>query len=127
MRNCYVNEASRVLWLKMRPDTPQLYEFISVENIKGQAKSMIYVKPWTQFFDLQGRKDAPVSYCDHINLKNIDLKCDIFFDVAISKQSVLSNFNFDNLNIETKDGKIDKSVVNGFSLKKVNINKALVE
>lgn len=127
MRNCYVNEASRVLWLKMRPDTPQLYEFISVENIKGQAKSMIYVKPWTQFFDLQGRKDAPVSYCDHINLKNIDLKCDVFFDVAISKQSVLSNFNFDNLNIETKNGKIDKSVVNGFVLKKVKINKALVE
>jgi hypothetical protein len=60
-------------------------------------------------------------------LKNIELKCDVFFDVAISKQSVLSNFDFDNLNIETKDGKIDKSIVNGFNLKKVKINKALVE
>ncbi len=28
MRNCHVSEASRVLWLKMRPDTPQLYEYI---------------------------------------------------------------------------------------------------
>jgi polygalacturonase len=51
MRNCYVNEAMRLLWLKMRPDTPQRYEYITVENIKGQAHSMIFVKPWRQFFD----------------------------------------------------------------------------
>ena len=37
MRNCYVNEATRLLWLKMRGDTPQKYEFITVENITGQA------------------------------------------------------------------------------------------
>lgn len=60
MRNCRVQEASRLLWLKMRPDTPQLYEYILVENIKGQAHSFIYVKPWTQFFDLKGRSEVPL-------------------------------------------------------------------
>lgn len=88
MRNCYVNEATRVLWLKMRPDTPQLYEYITVENIKGQANSLIYVKPWTQFFDLQGRKDIPLSYSDNITLKNIDLKCNVFYDVAITEKNL---------------------------------------
>ena len=127
MRNCYVNEATRVLWLKMRPDTPQLYEYITVENIKGQANSLIYVKPWTQFFDLQGRKDIPLSYSDNITLKNIDLKCNVFYDVAITENDRLSNFKFENLTIEAKKPAIDKSIVKGFTLKNVKVNNVVVE
>lgn len=41
----------------MRPDTPQHYEYILVENIKGNANRMLNVSPWTQFFDLKGEKD----------------------------------------------------------------------
>ena len=122
MRNCTVNEAMRVLWLKMRPDTPQMYEYISVENVRGKAHSLIYVKPWTQFFDLKGRKDVPLSYSDHISLKNIDMDCNIMFDVAISEYDKLSNFAFKNLIIITKNAKIDKSIVKGFSLKNVLVN-----
>ncbi len=127
MRNCYVNEASRVLWLKMRPDTPQLYEYITVENMKGQATSLLFVKPWKQFFDLQGRKDVPLSYSDHITLKNIELKCEIFYDVAISEYDRLSNFKFENLAIEATNGAIDKSIVKGFMMKNVKVNKVGVE
>jgi polygalacturonase len=122
MRNCIVNEAMRVLWLKMRPDTPQMYEYISVENVRGKAHSLIYVKPWTQFFDLKGRKDVPLSYSDHISLKNIDMDCNIFFDVAITEYDKLSNFAFKNLIIKTKNAKMDKSIVKGFSLKNVLVN-----
>lgn len=122
MRNCTVNEAMRVLWLKMRPDTPQMYEYISVENVRGKAHSLIYVKPWTQFFDLKGRKDVPLSYSDHISLKNIDMDCNIFFDVAITVYDKLSNFAFKNLIINTQNAKIDKTIVKGFSLKKVLVN-----
>jgi polygalacturonase len=127
MRNCHVNEATRLLWLKMRPDTPQKYEYITLENIKGQAHSLIYVKPWTQFFDMKDRKDTPVSYSENITLKNIDLKCDVFFDIAINQYVKLKNFTFENLNIETKNAAIDKSIVNGFTLKNVKVNNALVE
>ncbi|MFN8354066.1 MAG: glycosyl hydrolase family 28 protein [Spirosomataceae bacterium] len=127
MRHCHVNEASRVLWLKMRPDTPQLYEYISVENITGQARSLLYVKPWTQFFDLQGRKDVPLSYSDHISLKNIELRCDIFYDVAISEYDKLSNFYFENFNITSKNPAIDKAVVKNFTLNHVKVNGKVVE
>lgn len=122
LRNIKVNDAQRVLWLKMRPDTPQKYEYISVENITGKARSLIYVKPWTQFFDLKGRKDVPLSYSEHITLKNIQLDCEIFFDVAITQYDVLSNFNFENLTVKAKNADINKAIVNGFSLKKVNVN-----
>jgi hypothetical protein len=44
----------------MRPDTPQQYEYILVEDITGDADHFLYIKPWTQFFDLKDRKDIPV-------------------------------------------------------------------
>jgi polygalacturonase len=127
MRNCTVNDTKRLLWLKMRPDTPQKYEYITVENIKGYAYSLIYVKPWTQFFDLKGRKEVPLSYCDNITLRNIDLKCDVFYDMAITKYDKLSNFTFENLNVETKNGKIDKSIIKGLILKNVKVNNKLIK
>jgi hypothetical protein len=127
MRNCHINEAMRVLWLKMRPDTPQKYEYITVENITGQAYSLIYIKPWMQFFDLKGRKDVPLSYSENIVLRNIGLKCEIFFDVAISEYDRLSNFTFENLTIDAKNSLFNKSMVQGVTLKNVKVNNHLIE
>jgi polygalacturonase len=126
MRNCIVRDAKRVLWLKMRPDTPQEYEFIRVENITGDAYSLIFVKPWKQFFDLKGRKDVPVSYSHHITLKNIKLSCDIFFDVDPGEHDKLSNFNFQDLDITTKKPAINKSLITEFRLKNVRVNGKMV-
>ncbi|RVT71739.1 exopolygalacturonase [Flavobacterium sufflavum] len=127
VRNCTVNNAVRLLWLKMRPDTPQKYEYITVENITGYAKSMIYVKPWTQFFDLKGRKDAPVSYCDNITMRNIDIKCDVFYDMKVTDRDKLTNFTFENLKIEAKNDAIDKSIIKGLKLKNVVVNNKVIK
>lgn len=127
MHNCHVSEASRVLWLKMRPDTPQLYEYITVENIKGQAHSLLYAKPWTQFYDLQGRKDQPLSFANHVTLKNIELVCDTFFDVAVSERDKLTHFTFENFRVESKNAAIDKTVVEGLVLNNVRVNSKLIQ
>ena len=55
LRRIKVDEANNLLWLKMRPDTPQQYEYVTVEDIEGNAKNFILVAPWTQFYDLKGR------------------------------------------------------------------------
>ena len=123
MRNCHIKDAMRVLWLKMRPDTPQKYEFVSVENITGQAFSLLYVKPWTQFFDLQGRKDVPLSFCENISMKHIDLKCEVFFDVAIGESNRLKDFTFEDLSIVAKNGTFDYSMIQGIQIKNVFVNK----
>ncbi len=123
MRNCHINDAMRVLWLKMRPDTPQKYEFVSVENITGQAFSLLYVKPWTQFFDLQGRKDVPLSFCENISMKHIDLKCEVFFDVAIGESNRLKDFTCEDLSIVAKNGSFDHSMIQGIQIKNVFVNK----
>jgi polygalacturonase len=127
LRNCHVNDAKRLLWLKMRPDTPQKYEYIAVEDIIGQAYSLIYVKPWTQFYDLKGRKDQPLSYCDNITLKNIKLNCDIFFDIAIGETNRLSNFTFDHLKITAKNSAYDKAIIKGLTFSKVKVNNKWVK
>lgn len=126
MRNCHIENAMRVLWLKMRPDTPQKYEFVSVENVDGYAYSLIYVKPWKQFFDLKGRTDVPLSYSDHISLKNIKLKCEVFFDVSPGDYDKLSRFHFENLDITAKNAAYDKSVVRDFTLTNVKVNDKLI-
>jgi len=126
-RNSKIEGASRLLWLKMRPDTPQRYEYILVENIKGQAETGLAIFAWRQFYDLKDRQDIPLSYGDHITLKNMDLKCTNFYGVEKDPNVRLSNFRFENLNIESSKTKIDKSIINGIIFKNVYLNKALVE
>lgn len=121
-RRSKVEDASRILWLKMRPDTKQNYEFIKVEDIVGTAKSMIYIKPWTQFFNLKGEKDIRKSKASNITMKNIDLKCDIVFNIQESDQYELSNFVFDNLNLTTKNGnRKSTEFINNLQLNNVKI------
>lgn len=121
LRRCNVSGLSRLLWLKMRPDTPQHYEYILVEDITGDAKSFIVVKPWTQFFDLKGRTDMPVSNANNVTMRNITLKCNTFFDVKASEQYNLKHFTFENLQIKAKNPQCDKSIITDFQWNNVNV------
>jgi polygalacturonase len=123
LRRIQVDKANNLLWLKMRPDTPQRYEYITVEDITGNGKNFLLVKPWTQFYDLKDRKEMPMSYSDHITMRNIQFECDAFFNVKQQEdQYHLSNFTFENLNIQAKNGDCDQSVVEGFTYKNVKVN-----
>lgn len=121
LRRCHIDQAKRLLWLKMRPDTPQQYEHILVEDIKGNARNFIYIAPWTQFYDLKDRKDMPISYSSNITMRNINLECETFFAVQKSLQYKLSDFCFENLAIRAKRDNIDKSAVETFTLSNVII------
>lgn len=61
VRKCQAGAAGNVVRLKLRPDTPQLYEDILFEDIELDAPtgSLIQARPWTQFFDLQGHPPKP--------------------------------------------------------------------
>lgn len=116
------SQANNLLWLKMRPDTPQRYEYITVENISGPVKNFILVAPWKQFYDLKGRKDSPLSYSDHITMKNCECECDVFFNVKQQEEVYhLSNFLFENLNIKAKNKSFTPEIVEGFTHKNIVI------
>lgn len=124
LRRIKVKDANNLLWLKMRPDTPQRYEYITVEDITGNGKNFILVAPWTQFYDLKGRKDTPMSYSDHITMRNITFDCDVFFNVKPQEEQYhLSNFNFQNLSVSAKNNDFQSNCVENFVIKNVNATK----
>ena len=123
-RNCHINNAVRLLWLKMRPDTPQNYEYITVEGMTGNVRSFIYIQPWTQFFDLKDRKDIPMSYSSHVTMRDIRMSCKRFFDVKTApEQYQLRNFTFENLEIHAENTSCNKESIDGFIWNNVNVIK----
>ncbi|MCH5599186.1 glycoside hydrolase family 28 protein [Niabella ginsengisoli] len=122
-RRSKVEDAKRLLHLKMRPDTPQLYEYILIEDITGYATNMLDINPWTQFFDLKGESGIKMSYASNITMRNLTLNCDIVFNVKKSDQYKLSAFTFDNLIIKAiKDSTVHKDYIENFVLNNVVIN-----
>lgn len=124
LRRCELDNPYNLLWLKMRPDTPQHYEYILIEHITGKCRNGISVHPWTQFYQLDDRPDMPLSQCNNIVLRNINLQCRNFFNVRLSDKYVLRDFTFEDVNVadEAKEIAFDKSVIQGTTIQRVTIN-----
>ena len=100
LRNCHSERANRVLWLKMRPDTPQHYEYVLVENITGKCERFLFVNPWTQFFK-PGDREMPLSRCNNITMRNIQLECSAkLLDVKTSDKYELVDFTLDGQSLD---------------------------
>ena len=95
LRNCTSESADRVLWLKMRPDTPQHYEYVTVENITGKCGRFLFIHPWTQFFKPGDRKDMPLSRCNNVTINNCKVDTPTMIDVKASDKYVLQDFVVD--------------------------------
>lgn len=123
VRRIKVLDGSNLLWLKMRPDTPQHYEYITVEDIEGRVKNFINVKPWTQFFDLKGRTDKPVSVAEHITMRNCVCECGTYFGIVPqADQYRLSDFTFENLRITARENNFSADSVINMVVKDVQVN-----
>ena len=108
--------------MKMRPDTPQLYEYLTIDNVTGSVKNLIYIKPWTQFYNLKGRETPPVSITQHLTLSNLTFKCENFAVTGKTEFDELKDFKFENLEITTEENGFDASIFEGLSFKNVVIN-----
>ena len=122
LRDCEVQQATRVLWLKMRPDTPQHYEYVTIENLHGNCGSFLVVRPWTQFFKPEEREDMPLSRCNNITARNIQMDCKNFFDVGLSEKYALKDFTFENINVQDGKNAFKNDLIEGTIVKNVVIN-----
>lgn len=69
--DCRVGAGVPLVRLKLRPDTPQLYEDLVFEGIQLEgAQALFDVKPWTQFFDLQGH-EPPTRAVRNVTLRDV--------------------------------------------------------
>lgn len=123
IRNCKFNETSNILLFKMRPDTPQKYEYVRAENCEGNTKYGIRTRIWTQFFDLKERKDMPRSYVSNVEMKNINVYCSQrFYELIQSDKYDLGNFSFENIHAKDSVGSMCVSFLKSCRLKNVEIN-----
>ena len=111
-----------MLHFKLRPDTPQRYEYITVENIKGNILgSFINISPWTQFFDLKGRTDMPTSTVSNIEIKDCDCSCYQFFNVSSSRDYHLRSFSLKDLKIQAENKQNGYDAVEDILLENVTV------
>ncbi len=125
LRRIKVDEATNLLWLKMRPDTPQHYEYITVEDITGNAKNFLLIRPWTQFYDLKDRKDTPMSYSNNIVMRRIKLDCNTFFNVVPNEEQYrLKDFLFEDCDINADKADFHPEYIENMSVRRVKVNGA---
>ncbi len=127
LRNIKFTNATRVLWLKMRPDTPQLYEQICVDNVSGHCTNFLTVRPWTQFYNLEHRVDMPHTVGKNVTIKGINVDCDNFFDVGTSDKYTLQDFSFIDCVVNDKACAFDKTMIEGTIIENLKINGELVK
>lgn len=124
LRRIKVLDGYNLLWLKMRPDTPQHYEYMLIEDIEGAVTNFLNINPWLQFYDLKDRKEIPLSYADHITIKNCRFTCDTYFNVKPrADQYVLSDFVLENLQIEAVEDGYTPDAIANIQIRNVEIAK----
>ena len=123
IRNCQMEEAHRVLLFKMRPDTPQQYGDVLVENCTGTTRhSAIEASTWTQFYNKQERADMPVSSVCNVTVRDIDIKTANFFKVEMKHTVTLSDFTLENINATDKHNCYQTEKVENLKVKNVMLN-----
>ena len=125
VRRIRVLDGFNLLWLKLRPDTPQHYEYITVREVSGKIENLLTVRPWTQFFDLKGRTDMPRSLAEHITVADCDCDCQDFFNVAAApEQYVLRDFTLEDLNVRAAVNGFTEGAVENLTVRNVAVNGA---
>lgn len=123
VRRIKVKEGFNLLWLKLRPDTPQHYEYITVEDVKGSITNFININPWTQFYDLKDRKDMPRSEAHHITMRNCDCQCNVCFHVERDDERyLLSDFTFENISLIADEARFSQDMIRNMKLRNVRVN-----
>jgi hypothetical protein len=79
------------------------------------------VRPWTQFFKPEDREDMPLSRCNNITIRNIQMDCKNFFDVGKSDKFRMNDFSFENIRVTDRKQAFNPSLIDGCVVKDVVI------
>lgn len=104
-----------VLRLKLRPDTPQLYENVHLKDITLDSGGVLFkVSPWTQYFDLKGQA-PPKSVVRNVIIENVKGSGTSFGEISGHPQAVISGITLKNVavqlqSMELKLGNVDQLI-----------------
>lgn len=109
IKNCRfeTDNITPLLRLKLRPDTPQKFENISVQNCKGHVGKLIEVLPWTQFYDLKDKKEPLRATIKNIAIKDMNLSMERIGYFETNPNDSVQNIRIENSVFVVKKGNAD--------------------
>lgn len=122
VRNCVMSGDATLLTLKLRPDTPQHYEHITLDGIRlaGHGR-LLNVAPWMQFFDLKGQP-SPSRQVNDIVLRNITGSYRLLGALSGNAGDVLRDITLENVDIQLAEDRFRLGPVENLVLKNVKVN-----
>jgi alpha-L-rhamnosidase len=123
VENCKVTGAIPVVRLKLRPDTSQLYEDIHYRNITldNSGGALFEVKPWKQFFDLQGQPPQK-STVRKVTVSDVKGTYGAFGTLEGNPGDEISDVSLENIELTLKNEKLQTKDVKNLTMKNVRIN-----
>jgi alpha-L-rhamnosidase len=100
IEDCVVSGAINLLMLKLRPDTPQLYENIALRNIRlaSDGGRILLIRPWTQYTNLQGSA-PPHSTVRNVTLSGLTGSFGAWGEVRPDPQVTVTGVRLDNIDL----------------------------
>lgn len=122
VRNVTITGRTNLLNLKLRPDTPQHYEHIVIDGVKlsGEGR-IITMRPWRQFFDLQGQP-APTRQVNDIVIRNVTGEYRSFGEIVVSEGETIQDITLENFDVKLGRGELSAQNVKNLVLKNVVVN-----
>jgi len=115
-----------VLRLKLRPDTPQQYENVSLSDITMDNGGVIFkISPWTQYFDLKGQ-EPPKSFVRNVKISKIRGTGGSFGQITEHDKAEISDIVLKDADLNLKSTELQLGNVKGLVFKKVKVNGKLM-
>lgn len=122
VRNCVMTGGATLLTLKLRPDTPQHYENITIDGIRlAGSGRLLNVAPWMQFFDLKGQP-PPARQVNNIVLRNITGSYRMFGTLSGNAGDVLRDITLENVDVQLKEDRFRLGPVENLVFRNVTVN-----
>ena len=122
VRGCRIEGNATALTLKLRPDTPQHYENILIEDIElAGGGRILNVAPWRQFFDLKGHPQ-PTRKVNNVTLRNIRGSFGSWGWLGGNPDDEIRDITLENIDVRLKGRHLELGEVKRLSLLDVKVN-----
>lgn len=124
IEDCKVTGPLNLLMLKLRPDTPQLYEDIHLRNVTLDAEGgrVVFIAPWSQYKDLKGHA-PPQSTVRNVTLSGVKGRFGSFGSIKPNPgQTTIRDIRFEGFDLQLAQGALEVAGVTGLAFNKVVIN-----
>lgn len=123
VRRCKVAAGINLVRLKLRPDTPQLYEDLVYEDIEldSRSGSIFAVNPWKQFFDLKGHEPPP-SVVRNVTLRRIHGTYGSLGSLKGNPGDTITGLTMEDIDLELSSERFDVGEVGEVTVRDVTVN-----